>query len=209
MRVARIFQETHDVRTFRLVAIDSPRLPFDFLPGQYLNISIQVDGKRVNRSYTIASSPTRLAYCEITVKREPMGVSSRHLHDTIVEGSLIDVKAPAGRFTFTGPEADTIVLIAGGVGITPLMSKIRHLTDIGWAGKIDLILGAKEQGDIIFRDELEYLQRRFPNLRVTVTLSRAEGSEWQGERGRISAKLLSRVVDRISNDASTCAVRRK
>ena len=78
------------------------------------------------------------------------------------------------------------------------MSKIRHLTDIGWAGKIDLILGAKEQGDIIFRDELEYLQRRFPNLRVTVTLSRAEGSEWQGERGRISAKLLSRVVDRIS-----------
>jgi ferredoxin-NADP reductase len=198
LRVARIFQETPDVRTFRLVAVDSPRLPFDFLPGQYLNLSIQVDGKRVNRSYTIASSPYRLGYCEITVKREPMGVSSRHLHDRLVEGSLIDIKAPAGRFTFTGSEADAIVLIAGGVGITPLMSKIRHLTDIGWAGKIDLIVGVKQQADIIFRDELEYLQRRFPNLRVTVTLSRDEGSEWPGERGRISAELLSRVIDRIS-----------
>jgi ferredoxin-NADP reductase/DMSO/TMAO reductase YedYZ heme-binding membrane subunit len=198
LRVARIFQETPDVRTLRLVAVDSPHLPFDYLPGQYLNLSIQVDGNRVNRSYTIASSPTRQAYCEITVKREPMGVSSRHLHDTLVEGSLIDVKAPAGRFTFTGSEADAIVLIAGGVGITPLMSKIRHLTDSGWAGRIDLIFGVKEQGDIIFRDELEYLQRRFPNLRVTVTLSRDEDAEWRGERGRISADLLDRVVDRIS-----------
>jgi ferredoxin-NADP reductase/DMSO/TMAO reductase YedYZ heme-binding membrane subunit len=197
LRVARIFAETPDVRTFRLVAVDSQRLPFEFLPGQYLNLSILVDGQRVNRSYTIASSPTRLAYCEITVKREPMGVSSRHLHDNLVEGSLIDVKAPAGRFTFTGSEANAIVLIGGGVGITPLMSKIRHLTDIGWAGEIDLIFGVKEQGDVIFRDELEYLERRFPNLRVTVTLSRADGASWRGERGRISRELLSRVVDRI------------
>lgn len=199
LRVARIFQETPDVRTFRLVSVDSTRLPFDFLPGQYLNLSIQVDGKRVNRSYTIASSPSRQAYCEITVKREPMGVSSRHLHDTVVEGGLIDVKAPAGRFTFTGSEDDSIVLIAGGVGITPLMSKIRHLTDIGWAGAIDLIFAVKERSDIIFHDELDYLQRRHPNFRATVTLSRSQDSDWRGERGRISSELLGRVVDKIAD----------
>ncbi len=198
LRVARIFQETPDVRTFRLVAIDSHRLPFDFLPGQYLNLSMQVDGKRVNRSYTIASSPSRVAYCEITVKREPMGVSSRHLHDTVAEGSLIDVKAPAGRFTFTGSESDGIVLIAGGVGVTPLMSKIRYLTDIGWPQRIDLVFAVKKQSDVIFRDELDDLQRRHPNLRVTITLSREEGSGWPGEMGRISSGLLLRVVDNIA-----------
>ena len=198
LRIARIFQETPDVRTFRLMAVDSPRLPFEFSPGQYLNISINVDGKRVNRSYTLASSPTRAAYCEITVKREPMGVSSRHLHDSMVEGSLIDVKAPSGRFTFDGSEAESIVLIGGGVGITPLMSKLRYLTDIGWPGKIDLIFGVKEQSDIIFREELEYLEGRFANLQVVVTLSRDQGSDWLGERGRISAELLSRVVDQIA-----------
>ena len=96
-------------------------------------------------------------------------MSSRHLHDTVREGSLLDVSAPAGRFTFTGAEAESIVLIAGGVGITPLMSKIRYLTDCGWPGEIHLVFAVKTERDIIFRDELDYLRRRFPNLRVTVT----------------------------------------
>ena len=130
LRVARVFDETPEVRTFRLVPTAGTRLPFDFLPGQYLNLSLMVDGKKVNRSYTIASSPTRVGYCEMTVKREERGVASRHLHDAVREGSLLDVSAPAGRFTFTGTEAESIVLIAGGVGITPLMAKIRYLTDL-------------------------------------------------------------------------------
>ena len=121
-----------------------------------------VDGKKVNRSYTIASSPTRVGYCELTVKREERGVSSRHLHDAVREGSLLDVSAPAGRFTFTGAEAESIVMIAGGVGITPLMAKIRYLTDLGWPGEIHLVFAVKTEDDIIFRDELDYLRRRFP-----------------------------------------------
>ena len=198
LRVARVFDETPDVRTFRLVSPDSNRLPFDFLPGQYLNLSLVVDGKKVRRSYTIASSPTRAGYCELTVKREEHGVSSRHLHDAIREGSLLDVSAPAGRFTFTGTESESIVLIAGGVGITPLMSKIRHLTDLGWPGEIHLVFAVKTERDVIFRDELDYLRRRFPNLHVTVTTTRDDGTNWTGERGRVSPELLSRVVPRLS-----------
>ena len=71
--VARVFGETPGVRTFRLVPPDSTRLPFDFLPGQYLNLSLMVDGKKVIRSYTIASPPSRVGYCELTVKREDRG----------------------------------------------------------------------------------------------------------------------------------------
>jgi glycine betaine catabolism B len=198
LTVARVFDETPGVRTFRLVPPAATRLPFDFLPGQYLNLSLMVDGNKVNRSYTIASPPTRVGYCELTVKREERGVASRHLHDAVHEGSLIDVSAPAGRFTFTGTEAESIVMIGGGVGITPLMAKIRYLTDLGWPGEIHLVFAVKTESDIIFRDELEYLRRRFPNLRVTVTLTRDDGTSWPGERGRISPELLNRVVPRIS-----------
>jgi ferredoxin-NADP reductase len=198
LRVVKVFQETRDVRTFRLVSTTGPRLPFDFLPGQFLNLSFVIDGKKVNRSYTIASSPTRVGSCELTVKREPTGTASRHLHDRVDAGTLIDVYAPAGRFTFTGAEADSLVMIAGGVGITPLMAKIRYLTDIGWTGDIYLVFSVKTERDIIFRDELDYLRSRFPNLHVTVTLTRAQESSGGWERGRISPELLHRVVPEIS-----------
>ena len=155
-----MFDETPEVRTFRLVSPTGPRLPFDFLPGQYLNLTLVIDGRKVRRSYTIASPPTRVGYCEVTIKREERGLSSRHLHDAVRQGGLLDVLAPAGRFTFTGAEADSIVLIAGGVGITPLMAKIRYLTDLSWPGEIYLVFSVKTERDIIFRDELDSLRRR-------------------------------------------------
>ena len=68
------------------------------------------------------------------------------------------------------------------------MAKIRYLTDLGWPGKIHLVFSVKTERDIIFRDELDALRRRYPNLHVTVTLTRDDGPAWTGERGRISAE---------------------
>lgn len=198
LRVAKIFLETPEVRTFRLVLPDAPRLPFEFQPGQYLNLTLVIDGRKVRRSYTIASSPTRTGYCELSIKREEHGLASRFLHDRIREGDLLEVAAPAGKFTFTGKESQAIVMIAGGVGITPLMAKIRYLTDLGWPGQIQLIFSVKTAGDFIFRDELEALQQRFANLRVTVTATREADPNWQGERGRISPALLQRVAPNLT-----------
>jgi glycine betaine catabolism B len=198
LKVVAVFDETPDVRTFRLVSTTGPRLPFEFLPGQYLNLTLVIDGQKVRRSYTIASSPSRVAYCELTIKREARGLSSRHLHDAVRIGSLLDVRVPAGRFTFTGTEADSIVMIAGGVGITPLMAKIRYLTDLGWPGNIYLVFSVKTERDIIFRDELDALRLRHPNLQVTVTLTRDGGPGWARERGRISAAMLERAVPNIA-----------
>jgi ferredoxin-NADP reductase/DMSO/TMAO reductase YedYZ heme-binding membrane subunit len=198
LRVAKIFVETSEVRTFRLVMPDSPRLPFEHQPGQYLNLTLEIDGRKVRRSYTIASSPTRIGYCELSIKREEQGLASRHFHDRIREGDLLEVAAPAGRFTFTGKEAPEIVMIAGGVGITPLMAKIRYLTDLAWPGQIRLIFSVKTAEDFIFRDELEALQQRFANLRVTVTATREADPNWRGERGRISPELLERVAPNLT-----------
>ena len=101
------------------------------------------------------------------MKRE--GAVSSLLHDLLVPGSRLSVSGPMGRFTFDGEKADEIVLIAGGVGITPLMSKIRYLASRNWEGRIDLIYSVKTPRDIIFRDELEALQRTFPALKVHLT----------------------------------------
>ena len=194
LKVARIFEETSDIKTFRLVALDGGPLPFDYAAGQYLNLALTIDGKRVNRSYTIASSPTRADYCEISVKQAAGGHGSRHLHETLREGSVLKVGAPAGRFVFAHDQAKRCVLIAGGVGITPMMSTVRSLTDRCWPGQIYLLFSVRTRRDFAFRDELAYLQARFPNLHVLVTLTNDPEGAWDGERGQISREMLERFV---------------
>ena len=193
--VAGIFNETPDVKTFRLASASGGVLPFLHKPGQYLTLQQQLDGQRVTRCYTIASPPSRNAYCEITVKRETHGVSSRYLHDHIRRGDRLLIGAPAGTFVFDGRDGDRIVLIAGGVGITPLMLITRYLTDTCWSGQIDLIIAARKRSGIIFREELRLLEARFPNLQVHLILSQPENDpEWAGERGRLSLPVLQRWV---------------
>jgi len=193
LEVERITQETPEVRTFRLRLDDDGALPFAFLPGQYLTIALPIGGTTVRRSYTIASTPTRAGSCEITTKREAHGLVSRYMHDTLKVGDRVAITAPAGRFTFTGAEANGVALLAGGVGITPLMSILWYLTDQGWGGQIYFVYSAKTEQDLIFRQELEALQRRFPNLHLTLTLTRADPT-WDGAIGRIDAALLQRVI---------------
>lgn len=197
LRVARVVQETPNVRTIRLQALDGGDLPFAYLPGQYLNLSLPIDGQRVNRSYTIASSPTRPATCELTIKREDAGLASRYLHDTIREGDQLNVSAPAGRFTFRGTEADSIVLIGGGVGITPLMSILRALTDHYWKGQIYLVYCVRQECDIIFAQELDSLRQQHKNLHFCVTVSRPDDATWTGHRGRITEELLRQTIPEL------------
>jgi ferredoxin-NADP reductase/DMSO/TMAO reductase YedYZ heme-binding membrane subunit len=199
LRVLGIRDETPDVRTFRLVTGGAAPLPFVHQPGQYLNVALTIDGQRVNRSYTIASSPAQTAYCEVTIKRTRGGRASGYWHEALREGSTVKISAPAGRFVFTGAEADGVVLIAGGVGITPLMAMVRYLTDRSWTGSIHLIFGARKRQDIIFADELSRLASRFPNLHLVVTLSGEDDAAWTGPRGRISAALLKSAVPGIAS----------
>lgn len=197
LRVARIFQETPTARTFRLAAGDREPLPFTFSPGQFLTFAADIGGKPERRSYTIASSPTEMMYVDVTVKREESGIFSRYLHDTIHEGDELQVVAPSGAFVFRGQEANSIVLIGGGVGITPLMSIVRYLLDISWKGEIHLLYGVKTISDFIFREELEYLQKRHPNLTVVAIVEDPQSSPWMGNRGRISRDFIALNVPDI------------
>ena len=199
LRVARVFQETPDVKTFRLMNPLGGVLPFTYMPGQFLTLTVLTDGKPVNRLYTIASSPTQHDYAEVTIKHEEGGVVSGYLHDQVKEGDLLDCSGPSGSFIFTGRECKCILLIGGGVGITPLMSVLRYLTDRAWTGDIYLLYGVHAPKDVIFREELEYLQRRHPNLRVVVTVSHPEGTDWAGQTGRVTKELIANSVPDLAS----------
>ncbi|AMK20226.1 putative flavodoxin reductase (plasmid) [Sphingobium sp. MI1205] len=200
LRVVQIVRETPTVLTFRLADPSADRLPFDFLPGQFLQVEVEPEaGKTARRSYTIASSPTQRAYVELTVKREEQGVVSRHLHDKVVADDLLKVSGPFGAFTFTGTDAESIVLIAGGVGITPMMSVLRYLTDTAWKGDIFFFYGARSTEEFVFRDELERLERRFPNLHVVAAMQRAPGTVWMGPEGPITREMILAAVPEIAS----------
>jgi ferredoxin-NADP reductase len=198
LRVSKIFQETPDVRTFRLVHPSGGDLPFTFEPGQFLTVSVNIAGKELKRSYSIASSPCRRTLCEITVKQSSAGQVSGYLHEQMRAGDLLAVSGPFGKFTFRGHEADSVVLIAGGVGITPLMSAVRCLADQAWTGEIFLIYSCSTIRDIIFREELQYLERRYANFRLVVTLTKEPSPEWTGARGHITKESLFETVPNLS-----------
>jgi ferredoxin-NADP reductase/DMSO/TMAO reductase YedYZ heme-binding membrane subunit len=196
LRVDRITSETPNVRTFRLVPTAGAALPFQYKPGQHLSLTLPIDGKNVYRSYTIASSPSRPGCCELTIKREDMGTASRHIH-ALKPGDTLAITAPSGRFTFTGENANAVALLAAGVGITPLMSILRYLTDRRWGGQIYLVYANKTQSDIIFKKELETLAAQHPNLHITHTLTRDTDPLWPGLRGRITPDLLTSTIPNL------------
>ena len=199
LRVGNIVTETPGVKTFRLLPSsgDGP-MPFTFVPGQFINVAFSIGGARMNRSYSISSSPTQREYVELTIKREPRGAVSRHIVDLLKVGDLIEAGGPVGKFTFDGTEAESIVLIAAGVGITPMVSITRYLTERSWPGDIFFIYTCRSPADFIFADEVAALQQRNPKLHVAVTSTKAEGTDWKGPRGRMTKELLTQTVPNLA-----------
>ena len=137
-RVVRIEDESDVIRSFYLEPEDGDGLA-SFEAGQFLTIRVTPDGCEapVARTYTVSSAPHDALY-RISVKREPprkadlpAGLVSNHLHDTIKPGDLIETKAPRGGFTLDASENRPAVLLAGGVGVTPMISMLRHVAHEG------------------------------------------------------------------------------
>jgi glycine betaine catabolism B len=189
LRVASIIRETPSVATFRLRLSAGGPLPFTFTPGQFLNVAFAIGGARMNRSYTISSSPNERDYVDLTVKREDRGAVSRHIVDLLKVGDEIEAGGPVGKFTFTGTEADSVVLIGAGVGVTPMMSIARFLTEQSWPGEIFFIYGCRSLTDLIFGQAIAALERRNPKLHVAITMSKPT-PDWKGSRGRITKEFL-------------------
>jgi len=184
--VLAVQEQTRDIRTFRMA-----RPPgFVLKAGQFLTVRIQTDGRPLTRCYSISSSPETPGYLEITVKRQ--GPVSSLLHATLRPGVTLTIGPPAGPFVY--PEADDrpIVLIAGGIGITPLLSMLRHAVAAEPARRVTLIYSVRSLDDLAFGDELSLVARQHPQARVVVTLT-AERHEGY-RHGRVDPAAILQLV---------------
>ncbi|MFJ8105874.1 FAD-dependent oxidoreductase [Streptomyces sp. NPDC096132] len=169
LRVAGIEVLTPTVRRIRLEPLDGGTMPFSFAAGQYVKVDLPVAVEPIERSYSICSSPGESGFVEIAVKHEPDGLGSGFLHEELEVGPALRVSGPHGEFTWEpGGEADTLLLIAGGVGITPLMSVLLAAADAGHTGRIVLLASFRTEDEVVFGPEIEALRYRLPGLEVSV-----------------------------------------
>ena len=193
VRCVQVIDETVDVKTFRFTALAEGRL--EYLPGQFVTLELPIGDDVVRRSYTIASSPARPNVLEVTVKRIPGGRVSNWLHDNLNVGAQLTISGPLGAFGCQStPTSDKLLFIAGGSGITPVMSMSRYLHDVADPRDVVFLYSARTERDLIFRDELAFLAARHPRFRPIFTLTNAGSPAWPGLRGRISARLLEDAV---------------
>ena len=147
-----------------------------FRAGQFVNVTVEIDGVRHQRCYSPACVEGRGAAIEITAKRHPEGLVSNFLVDHGEPGMVVGLSAGEGDFRLPSPRPESVLLIGGGSGITPLMAILRTLFAEGYAGSIALLYYAPDADRCIYRDELERLAAVHPNFQLLRSYTRAQGA---------------------------------
>ena len=199
LRVSRIERESQNIRSIYLEAADGAGLPL-FQAGQHLPVRFTLDEQVHIRTYSLSSAPSD-DFLRISVKRE--GRVSSHLHERIKVGDLIEARAPQGHFTVAADERRPLVLLAAGVGITPLLSMLREVVYQGQRTRYTrpswLLQSSRSLGDQPFRAELDRLLENSDDaVRVVRVLSQPEPEALEGVdfdlRGRIDLALVQEVL---------------
>ena len=200
--------------SFYLEPVDGVPLT-SFKPGQYLTFSLRIADsssgaagmdRTVTRCYSLSDCPDPTGY-RVTIKRVaapagrpelPPGASSSHFHDHVHAGDVLRVKAPSGHFFIDLDATVPAVLIAGGIGITPMMSMLRWCLAEQPHRTVHLYYGLRHSGEHAFKKLLEQLAASHPNFHLTVVYSAAGGDDVQGRdyqyTGHVSVELLRRSL---------------
>lgn len=201
--VDRIVDEADRVRSFYLVPHDGKPLPA-FKSGQYLTFRLDIPGqpKPVIRCYSLSDSP-QPNYFRVTIKRAvsppnepdaPPGLVSSYFHEAVHEGDILDVQAPRGHFTLDPAERRPAVLIAGGVGITPMLCMAKTVAEAGTNREIHLFYGVRHGGEHALRHTLQELVEQHDNIRVYHVYSHPREDDVENRdyhfRGHITTELL-------------------
>ena len=213
--VQRAYEDAAQTQcSFYLQPVDGQPLPA-FKPGQFLTFTLDVDPpashaaaepRTITRCYSLSDRPDPAGY-RVTIKRVPApadrpgfepGLSSNHFHDRVQVGDLLRVKAPAGHF-FIDPDPNVpVVLVGGGIGITPMMSMLRWCLAEQPQRTVHLYYGLRNIREHAFKAVLEDIAAAHPALRLNVVYSRpgegdVEGRDYQ-HRGHVDVDLLRRTL---------------
>ena len=164
--------------------------------GQHYDIRLTAeDGYQAQRSYSIASEPEREGEVDITVERIDDGEVSTYLHDVLVPGDRLEARGPiGGYFVWEATMDEPLLLIAGGSGVVPLMSMIRHRAAAGSQNPTSLLYSSRNFEDIIYFNELEKLRASNHGVQVLHTLTRSQPPGWKGYARRIDQDMLKEVT---------------
>jgi ferredoxin-NADP reductase len=185
-KLKTIIEETCETKSFRF-DLD----PFAFAPGQFVNVTANVNDKlRLRRAYSVASSPLDADF-QLTVKRMEGGQLSTFLCDTAAVGDQFDLRGPYGLFTFEANVAEA-VFIAGGSGIVPFRSMWRYIVQKALDVKVTLLYASKSLPYVIYREELALLPP--PRFNVVHTFTRNDDPAWAGYSRRIDPDMLREVI---------------
>lgn len=207
-RVDRVVDEARDIRSFYLVPHDGKDIPM-FHPGQFLTFKLRIPNqpKEVVRCYSLSDSPFERNHYRISVKRldpppkapdAPPGLSSNYLHREIQPGDILDVRAPGGGFYLDMAQHRPVVLIAGGVGITPVYSMLKALIDSNDQREIWFYYGLRNAEEYCYREILESIMAEHGNVNLRICMSdvRDESPEQPFYRlgQRVSVELMKQEL---------------
>ncbi|MGI9487381.1 MAG: 2Fe-2S iron-sulfur cluster-binding protein [Geminicoccaceae bacterium] len=216
-RVLAVMDETEAVKSFYLAPHDKKPLP-SFLPGQHVAVQVKSPDRRdpIIRCYSLSCAPNDEFY-RISVKREgpsperpaqPAGLMSSHLHSSLEEGDFVDVKSPSGAFSLDLSQHTPIVLIGGGIGITPVFSMLDSVVAQRSGREIWFFLGVRNRSEHALRVQLEALADRYENLHLMVCYSEPSNDCKLGRdyhrHGFVSVDLLRSMLPSNNYDFYFC-----
>lgn len=185
--ITAIRRETPTIKSF---ALDLGGREIGFMAGQWVDFFVTLEGAEAVGGYSITSSPAEQTTFSLAVKRD----GSDHpvtnwLHEDAQVGDRVEV-ALGGEFYYEPDEANSVVLIAGGIGLTPLMSIVRSVDQLATHTRLTLLYSASTPDELLFRDELEEMAVANPRIRCVFTVTQPAPDTWDGHRGRIDSDLL-------------------
>lgn len=184
-------QETTDSTTFSFSRPDG----FNYLAGQFMWLVIphdQPDDRGTRRHFTIASSPTEPDLM-VTTKFANPGSTFKQALRSLKDGTKIEIRGPHGEFTLPEDPQQPLVLLGGGIGITPFRAMVKFATDKGLPTPLTLIYANKIPADIVYHQEFDAWQAHNPNFKVVFTVDQAETS-WTGETGHLTGEIIKKYI---------------
>lgn len=204
-----------DICSFYLVPVDKRPIP-PYRPGQFLTFELPgLDrGQPVVRCYSLSESPENQNYYRITVKKlpetssAPPGLSSCYFHDHVQEGDVVEVLAPAGEFYLDQTSDRPVVLIAGGVGLTPLLSMLNWLAETKSEREIWFFYGVRNKAEHAMYDHLVRMRKENPRLHMFIAYSQpgdncVRGTDYNVD-GHVTIDLLQGVLEASNYEFYLC-----
>lgn len=200
--VQSVIAESESAKSFRLVSADGAALEPN-LPGQHLPLRLNIPGqpRPTFRCYTISNFGD--PYYRLTIKKElappdkpdvAPGVSSNFFHDLVQPGASIEGRQPAGNFWLDLTQDHPIVMLAGGIGVTPMMSMLEALVRTGSRREVHFFFALRHAGDHVFKRRLQEIATQLPKLRIEVHYEHARPTDREGQDfhavGRIDVDTL-------------------